>query len=174
MRRSERKTTDPDLGVLTSTTLFALQKELFRTLAEQGHPELRPRHGAVLAYLDEDGTRATELAALSGRHKQVIGTLVDELLDLGYVERRPDPTDRRAKLVVPTARGRDQMARSDAIVAAIERRCADRVGEDDYAVFRRVFRAVATTLAATTSEPVASSPARRSASPTRMPSGPRT
>lgn len=143
MRRSERKRKDPDLGILSSRTLFALQKELFATLAEQGHPELRPRHGAVLAYLDEEGSRATDLAAQSGQHKQVIGTLVDELVELGYVERRPDPADRRAKLIVPTDKGLDQMARSDAIMAAIERRYAEAVGEADYAVFKRVFALIA-------------------------------
>ena len=40
----------------------------------------------LLAYLDEDGVRATELARLSGRHKQIVGRLVDELEELGYVE----------------------------------------------------------------------------------------
>jgi DNA-binding MarR family transcriptional regulator len=143
VRRSERKQADPDLGVLSGRTLFGLQKELFTTLAEQGHPELRPRHGAVLAYLDEQGSRATDLAAQSGQHKQVIGTLVDELVALGYVERQPDPADRRAKLVVPTAKGLDEMARSDAIVAAIEERHAQAVGEAAYAEFKRVYRLVA-------------------------------
>ncbi|MEV2265401.1 MarR family winged helix-turn-helix transcriptional regulator [Nonomuraea africana] len=143
MNRAERKKTDPDLGVMAGQVLFSLQKELFSTLAEQGHPRLRPRHGAVLAYLDEDGSRATDLAQQSGQHKQVIGTLVDELVELGYVRREPDPRDRRAKLVVPTELGLDQMARSDAIVATIERRHAEAVGEEAYAVFRRVFKQVA-------------------------------
>ncbi len=143
MRRSERKLRDPDLGVLTGRTLFGLQRELFATVAEQGHPDLRPRHGAVLAYLDEEGSRATDLAAQSGQHKQVIGTLVDELVALGYVERRPDPADRRAKLIMPTAKGLDQMVKADAAVAAIEARHAEAVGEEAYAEFKRVFRLVA-------------------------------
>src|SRR5258705_11247856 len=100
MTRSARKQSDPDLGILSAQVLFALQKELFRRLADQGHPNLRPRHGAVLAYLDPQGSRATDLSYLSGQHKQVIGTLIDELAELGYVERRPDPQDRRAKLIV--------------------------------------------------------------------------
>src|SRR5689334_7788463 len=79
MRRSERKQADADLGVLAGRLLFAVQEELFRTLAEQGHPGLRPQHGAVLAYLDAEGSRATDLARHSGQHKQVIGKLLDEL-----------------------------------------------------------------------------------------------
>ena len=130
MRRSDRKRQDPDLGILTAQVLFAFQTEMFEELAAQGHPEIRPRHGAVLAYLDREGTRATDLARSSGRHKQVIGALVDELVTLGYVVRRPDPADRRAKLIVPTARGLDEMRRSDAIARAIERRHAERIGRE--------------------------------------------
>jgi DNA-binding MarR family transcriptional regulator len=136
-------TTPDDLGVLSAQVLFALQKELFRRLAEQGHPRLRPRHGAVLAYLDPAGSRATELAALSGQHKQVIGTLVDELEALGYVERHPDPQDRRAKLVVPTELGLDQQRRSKAILADIEAGHAADVGEEAYAAFKAVLNRIA-------------------------------
>ncbi|WP_214318992.1 MarR family winged helix-turn-helix transcriptional regulator [Nonomuraea sediminis] len=143
MRRSERKRANPDLGVLTARTLFGLQRELSRSLADEGHPGLGPRHGAVLAYLDPEGSRATDLAAQSGQHKQVIGTLVDELVELGYVERKPDPHDRRAKLIVPTERGLDQMARADAIVARIEREHAQAIGEQAYAEFKRVFTLLA-------------------------------
>ncbi|AQZ71161.1 Transcriptional regulator, MarR family [[Actinomadura] parvosata subsp. kistnae] len=142
MRRSQRKQVEPDLGILSSRSLFNLQRELFTKLSEQGHPELRPRHGAVMAYLDEEGSRATDLAAQSGQHKQVIGTLVDELVALGYVERQPDPADRRAKLIVPTEKGRDHMVKSDAILAEMEAEHAKAVGEEAYAQFKRVFRLV--------------------------------
>jgi DNA-binding MarR family transcriptional regulator len=141
-RRSERQQWNPDLGVLASQLLFSLQQELFARLAEDGYADLSPRHGAVLAYLDEDGVRATELARLSGRHKQIVGRLVDELEELGYVERRPDPADRRAKLVVPTKRGLEQMRRGDQIVADIEARHANAIGARDYAEFRNVLRGV--------------------------------
>ncbi|MGN9837408.1 MarR family winged helix-turn-helix transcriptional regulator [Nonomuraea sp. H19] len=142
MRRSQRKQEEPDLGILSSRTLFGLQRELFKRLSEQGHSQLRPRHGAVMAYLDEEGSRATDLAAQSGQHKQVIGTLVDELVELGYVERQPDPADRRAKLIVPTEKGRDQMAKSDAVLVEMEAAHARAVGEQAYADFKRVFKLI--------------------------------
>lgn len=139
-RRSERQQRNPDLSVLATRLLVSLQTELFQRLAENGHPDLHPRHGPILAFLDEDGVRATELARLSGRHKQIVGRLIDELEDLGYVERRPDPQDRRAKLVVPTERGLDQMRLGDEIVADIERRHAEVAGRKAYAEFRDVLR----------------------------------
>jgi len=141
-RRRERQQWNPDLGVLASQLTFSLQRELFSRLAAAGYDDLSPRHGAVLAYLDEDGVRATELARLAGRHKQVVGRLVDELEELGYVERRPDPTDRRAKLIVPTERGLEQLRLGDEIVAEIEARHSGEIGARDYARFRDVLRGV--------------------------------
>jgi DNA-binding MarR family transcriptional regulator len=141
-RRTERQEWNPDLGVLASRFLFSLQDELFTKLADAGYDDLHPRHGSVLAYLDEDGIRATELARLSGRHKQIIGRMVDELEELGYVERRPDPEDRRAKLILPTERGLNQVRLGDEIVADIEARHAKEIGAKTYAQFRDVLRGV--------------------------------
>jgi DNA-binding MarR family transcriptional regulator len=133
---------NPDLGVLASQLTLSLQEELFDRLAAEGYVDLHPRHWAVLAYLDEDGVRATDLAHLSGRHKQIVGRLIDELEELGYVERRPDPQDRRAKLIVPTERGLQQLRRGDEIVAQIEARHAEAIGGRNYATFRDALRGV--------------------------------
>ncbi|MEV4051862.1 MarR family winged helix-turn-helix transcriptional regulator [Amycolatopsis sp. NPDC049688] len=138
MNRAERNATDPDLGVLAGRLLFAVQRELFSTLARQGFGDLKPRHGAVLAYLDPDGVRASELSRLSGQYKQNIGTLIDELEALGYVHRRPDPRDRRAKLICPTDRGLAQMRAADAIMAGMQQRHADRLGPREYRQFKRM------------------------------------
>jgi DNA-binding MarR family transcriptional regulator len=134
------------LGILAARLLFAVQDELYERLAEAGYGDLTRLHGAVIAHLDRDGTRATELARRSGRHKQVIGRIVDELEALGYVERCPDEDDRRAKLIVPTKRGRDAMRLSDEIIGEIERRQAGELGKGDYAEFKRALEAVVESL----------------------------
>jgi DNA-binding MarR family transcriptional regulator len=138
--RSELVRQDPGLGMLAAQLLFAVQDELYQRLADAGYHDLLPRHGVVIAYLDERGSRATELAALSGRHKQRVGRVVDELEALGYVTRTPDPADRRAKLVVPTPRGRAVMRLSDEIMDDIGRRGAAAVGADAYGQFRRTLQ----------------------------------
>ncbi|MFS8097356.1 MarR family transcriptional regulator [Lentzea alba] len=132
-----------DIGVLSAHLLSGFQKELFARLAEVGHGELRPRHGAVMAYIKPEGTRASELSDRSGQHKQVIGTLIDELERLGYVTRQPDPADRRAKLVVPTELGRDQMVQAAKIIAEIEDGFARRIGPEKFAAFKEVFGEIA-------------------------------
>jgi len=142
MKRSMHKRQDPDLGVLAANLLFGLQRELFGRSAEAGFGDLRPRHGAVTAYLDEEGIRPSELAQLSGRHKQTIGAIVDELEQLGYLRREVDPADRRAKLIMPTERGRALMRYSDMVVTEIETRHAALLGTHRYEEFKTSLRAI--------------------------------
>jgi DNA-binding MarR family transcriptional regulator len=134
------------LGILAARLLFAVQDELYTRLEDAGYTDVTRLHGAVIAHLDEDGTRATELARRSGRHKQIIGRIVDELEDLGYVERRTERRDRRAKLVVPTERGRELMRLSDEVILDIERRQAAALGRAAYDAFKQTLRAVVDSL----------------------------
>jgi DNA-binding MarR family transcriptional regulator len=136
------QTREPALGILAARLLFAVQDQLYARLEQAGYADMTRLHGAVIAHLDEQGTRATELARRSGRHKQVIGRIVDELEELGYVERRPERDDRRAKLVVPTARGRKVMRFSDDVIGEIEQRAAEAVGPAAFDEFMRSLRGV--------------------------------
>jgi DNA-binding MarR family transcriptional regulator len=130
---------EADLGVMAGRLLFAVQDELFERLHEEGFDDIVPRHGAVLAYLRAEGVRATDLARRSGQLKQVVGVIVDDLERLGYVEREPDPADRRAKLIVPTERGRRQMAAATTIMADIMARHAELLGAREFDRFMADF-----------------------------------
>jgi DNA-binding MarR family transcriptional regulator len=132
-----------DLGTLAGQVMFAVQNEHFDRLHRAGYPDVGPRHGAVLAYLTPEGVRATELARKCGQLKQVVGHIVDDLERLGYVTRKPDPEDRRAKLVVPTAKGRRLLRASQAILADITHRHAALLGEAEYTKFLDNLQAVA-------------------------------
>lgn len=93
-----------------------------------GYPQ-KPSHSAVFAQIKPDGSRLTDLARGANITPQAMGELVDELEDLGYVERRPDPTDRRAKLIVLTERGQACVAAGMATVDGIEDRIKATLGE---------------------------------------------
>ena len=144
MRRGERKLKTPDLGILAVRLLFGVQSDLFRRAAQHGFDNLRPRHGAVLAYLDEDGIRLVDLARIAGRNKQTIAAIVDELEKLGYIYRATDAADRRAKLIMPTERGLEVMQLADDILADIEERYAEQLGQRRYAQFKQALRTVTT------------------------------
>lgn len=69
---------------------------------------------------------------------QAMGELVDELEELGYVERKPDPTDRRAKLIVLTPRGEQCIAAGIATIEGIESRLDQILGTRGHASLRRL------------------------------------
>jgi DNA-binding MarR family transcriptional regulator len=110
--------------------------ELHRRLGDQGFPDIRPGHGCVFRFIDEDGTRLTDLAERAGYTKQAVGEVVADLEELGYVERVPDPADRRAKTIVLTRRGHEALAAGRGIFADIERRWIDQFGEERIAQLR--------------------------------------
>ena len=62
-------------------------------------PRIRAAHTTLFPHIDLQGTRQTELARRLGVSKQAVGQLVDELVEAEVLERIPDPTDGRAKLI---------------------------------------------------------------------------
>jgi DNA-binding MarR family transcriptional regulator len=112
--------------------------ELHRRLEAEGHPKVRNAHGCVFRYVDTEGSRLTELAALAGLTKQAVGEFVDDLEQLGYVERIPDPVDGRAKLIRLTERGADARQAAVRIFDGIEQEWVERFGEERVAIVREV------------------------------------
>ena len=117
-----------NLGLLLREPYRLGNEELHRRIAERGHPAIRAPHGNVFAFLDADGTRVSELAARAQITKQSMGELVAHLERHGYVERVPDPSDRRAKLVRATAHGREVYAIAREALADIEREWTAHLG----------------------------------------------
>ncbi len=101
---------------------------LHRRFAERGHPEVRPPHGHVFQFLDDAGTRVSVLAERAQITKQSMAELVAHLERHGYVERVPDPSDRRAKLVRATERGGEVYEIAREVVAELEARWTQRLG----------------------------------------------
>ena len=106
-----------------------MSEELIERLAERGHPEVRFAHGNVLQFLDDHGTRVSVLAQRAQMTKQSMAQLVAHLEAHGYVERIPDPSDGRAKLVRATDRGAAVFAMVRDYVAEVEARLDDRLGK---------------------------------------------
>jgi DNA-binding MarR family transcriptional regulator len=85
-----------------------------------------------------------DLARLAGRNKQTIAAIVDELEHLGYLHRTDDPADRRAKLIVPTPKGRRRIRAGDQIIASIEERHQAQLGPAAYTALKHALRAITT------------------------------
>lgn len=120
----------PNLAILLREPFRALNDELVDRFAARGHPEVRYAHGNVFQYLDDAGTRVSVLADRAGMTKQSMAQLVAHLEEHHYVERVPDPADRRAKLVRLTDRGRELFVVVREFVAEVEARLDRRMGAE--------------------------------------------
>ena len=83
----------------------------------------------VLMRVDPEGTRLTVLAEAAQVTKQTAGFLVDQLEKAGYVERVPDPTDGRARLVRVTEKAQSAVPVANAEMARIEAEWEQHVGK---------------------------------------------
>jgi DNA-binding MarR family transcriptional regulator len=117
-------TSEPTRVVTLITVLRQTAKlmvdELIERLHAAGYGDVTTAHHPVFENIDAEGTRLTLLAARIGMTHQSMGELVEALERRGYVERRPDPSDRRARLVLLTAKGRRLARRAVREIEAIE------------------------------------------------------
>jgi DNA-binding MarR family transcriptional regulator len=119
----------PNFAELLHGPFQTLVDELHEGLAEAGYPDIRPAHGNVFGHIRKEGSRLTELAERAQLTKQTMGYLVDYLEERGYVERGPDPLDKRAKIVSLTGEGRRVVRTASKIIDRIEARWAELLGE---------------------------------------------
>jgi len=113
-----------------------------------GAPQLRPAHTQLFPHITDDGVRQTALAERLGITKQAIGPLIDDLEAEGVVERVDDPTDRRAKLVRWTSRGRRALRDGLGVLARLERELAREVGAKQLAALADTLEALIAALSA--------------------------
>ena len=126
----------PIAGLLNEVKVAAVRK-LFERLREEGFEHVREGHGCVFGFIDiENGSRLTDMAERAGLTKQAVGEAATELERLGYAERVPDPTDKRAKIIKLTPSGVDACLSGRRIFAEIEREWAEQFGEELVASMR--------------------------------------
>jgi DNA-binding MarR family transcriptional regulator len=136
------------IGQLLVRSLRAFRAELFAPAAAAGYTDTREPHLQIFGNLGVDGVRLTDLAARAQLSLAATSELVNELQELDYLERRPDPADRRAKLIFPTARGRQALADAGDRVAEIEAHWAWLVGADRFTAMARTLQDLLHALAA--------------------------
>jgi DNA-binding MarR family transcriptional regulator len=85
-------------------------------------------HALVFSHLDADGTRPAEIARRAGISRQAVGQTVAQMKSQGLVKLAPDPSNRRARLVQPTAKGRKALERSGTGASAAEKVLSRRIG----------------------------------------------
>src|SRR3954453_17856658 len=116
----------------TSLSSMLVDAQRWLTPAERANAGrstgLARSHSLVFAHLDPDGTRPAEIARRAGISRQAVGQTVAQMKSLGLVQPAPDPTNRRARLVQPPAKGRKALERTGTGSAAAEKVLSRRIG----------------------------------------------
>jgi DNA-binding MarR family transcriptional regulator len=138
--------TQRDISRLLNEAGHALSNRLATALAEV---DLTPRMQCVLVHALEEERTQIQLAALAGVDKTTMVSTVDDMEARGLAERRPSATDRRARIIAVTEKGR--------LLAEEGQQIVDRVHRDALAGFdpdrRETFVALLSDLAAAAPDP---------------------
>jgi DNA-binding MarR family transcriptional regulator len=121
----------------------ALLMRIHAELAAAGYADSYPAWGTnIFHYLREGGLRLTELADRTHTTKQALLYTINQLEAAGYIERVPDPTDGRAKIIRLTERGWEVRRVGDEIIASIEHECVQQLGEEKMRQFNELMKDV--------------------------------
>jgi DNA-binding MarR family transcriptional regulator len=137
-----------NFGRLLLNAFRYFERGLMVRLHAAGYKELGRVHLSVLRQVDFAGTRVTELADRVGVTKQAMSQFLSECEHLGFLERRADPTDGRAKLVYFTAKGRKFMASVQHVVESSEKEIVATLGAAEVARLREGLKKLAARLGA--------------------------
>jgi DNA-binding MarR family transcriptional regulator len=121
---------EPNLGILLFVAYRSLEQRAHDALVAADITDITLAQARIAARIGPHGTRVSELAEQARVTKQSAGFLVAQLEATGYVERVPDPADRRARLVRLTARADRVVTAANAEVERALAEWAEHVGAD--------------------------------------------
>jgi DNA-binding MarR family transcriptional regulator len=140
---NDHDTPRPPLMIrLLSVAFDDFCEDLERRVAETPYSDIRITHRCVFGNIDPEGTRLTDLAERARMTKQSVGEVTSDLEQRGYVERVPDPSDGRAKIIRLTERGRAAQALGVGLIDEIEQEWAERFGAERVAALRDALEAI--------------------------------
>ena len=126
----------PAIGALLRLAWQAVRERIYEGVLEAGYTDLSRAHVFLLRWPPFDGLRPSEIATRNQLSRQAINDLLSELEKGGYLERIPDPTDGRARIVRFTERGWSLTRVVREMSFATEREWARTLGEERFAEFR--------------------------------------
>jgi DNA-binding MarR family transcriptional regulator len=126
----------PLLGLLLRLVYQHYSQDIEAALREAGFDDIRPAAANVFPFVPPEGITISGLAERAGVRKQTMAQAVDQLERTGYVERRPNPRDRRSRLVFLTERGASVPPVTHATAARVEERWARLTSPDELEALR--------------------------------------
>ena len=126
----------PLIGLLLRLLYQHYAQDIDAALREAGFGDIRPPHANVFPFVGPEGITVSELAELARVRKQTMAEAVEQLERMGYVERRPNPDDRRSRLVFLTERGEAVRPVTHATAARVEERWAELTSPEELEALR--------------------------------------
>ncbi len=126
----------PLIGALLRMPWERVRRQMLERLHAEGFDDLDAAHLNLLLYPGPQGARPSDLAARRGMSKQAVNYLLRELERLGYLERRPDPVDRRSRRIALTERGERAGHTIRDAVRELEQEWEARLGRERFAELR--------------------------------------
>jgi DNA-binding MarR family transcriptional regulator len=123
---------EPNSPLLMFVAHRAAEARVLDAVRRAGFDDLTLAQSRIAQRLNRAGIRVTDIAEQAGVTKQTAGGLVDELEANGYVTRRSDPADARARLVMLTARGEKLCMTAAAEIANVEAQWRSHLGDRAY------------------------------------------
>jgi DNA-binding MarR family transcriptional regulator len=136
----------PLIGLLLRLVYQHYSQDIDAALRDAGFDGIRPPHANVFPFVPPEGIQVSELAALARVRKQTMAQAVEQLERAGYVERRPNPRDRRARLVFLTERGEAVRPVTHATAARVEERWAELTSPEEIEALRSSLQRLLTQL----------------------------
>ncbi len=123
---------DLNVPTLMFVAYRSVENRVLAAVLDAGYP-ITLAQARIVQRIGPDGTRLTQLAEQAQVTKQTAGALVDQLVAAGYVERRPDPTDARARLVGMSDLGRKVWAVAADELERVQAQWAQHLGAGEWA-----------------------------------------
>jgi DNA-binding MarR family transcriptional regulator len=116
--------------------------QVYAHVVAAGYDDLSRAQIAMFRYPTPDGLRPSQLAAQLLITKQSVNDLLGEMEERGYLVRAPDPSDRRARVIRLTAKGRQLEQTVYDGAQSAERAIADLLGPRQFTQLRRALETV--------------------------------
>ena len=126
----------PLIGLLLRLVYQQYAQAIDAALREAGFDDIRPAAANVFPFVPPEGITVSELAGLARVRKQTMTQAVEQLEQTGYVERRPNPRDRRSRLVCLTDRGRSVPPVTHAAAERVEQQWSELTSKKELAALR--------------------------------------
>jgi DNA-binding MarR family transcriptional regulator len=120
------------IGAMVNLLAQTINRRVAQAVRVHGFTDFRAAFHPVFQWCRAEGSRLTELAERAGVGKPSMSETIDVLVRLGYMERVPDPRDRRATLIRRTERGWEVNRIARDTVEAAQDEWRELMGDDEF------------------------------------------